>query len=250
MKITPEAAETRVIRRRLLTWWRRQTFAYPWRSTDNAWLALAAEIMLQRTRARQVLPAYEQFARAYPTPESFLADPLAGRVTATLGLHMRAEVLVEAAQVMMAGIPTVTKDLQAIRGVGAYTAAAWLSLHRGQRAVIVDSNVFRWLGRMTGRPYHRDPRGVRWVRDCADTLTPVRSFRAYNYAVLDFTMSICLPRQPRCSICPVRRLCEFNRRPQRTEPTIGAKSRNGKDASLPNPSRSLRRNVGDGGKQM
>jgi len=110
------------------------------------------------------------------------------------------------------GVPP--RELEALRelpGVGMYTAAAWLSLHAGRRAAIVDSNVARWLSRLTGLPYPRDPRPVRWVWELADELTPRRVFKDYNYAVLDFTMAVCVPRTPRCPICPLRRDCNYGR---------------------------------------
>jgi A/G-specific adenine glycosylase len=106
--------------------------------------------------------------------------------------------------------PETMAELLMLPGVGMYTAAAWLSLHRGKRAVIIDANVARWLSRLTGLPYNRDPRHVRWVQELADHLTPRRAFRDYNYAVLDFTMSVCAPR-PRCDVCPVLSDCWYGR---------------------------------------
>jgi A/G-specific adenine glycosylase len=105
--------------------------------------------------------------------------------------------------------PETMAELLRLPGVGMYTSAAWLSLHRGKRAVIIDANVARWHSRVTGLPYNRDPRHVRWVKELADDLTPRRAFRQYNYAVLDFTMTICLPRNPRCDACPVLSECRY-----------------------------------------
>lgn len=104
------------------------------------------------------------------------------------------------------------EELTKLTGVGAYTAAAWLSLHRGKRAVIIDANVCRWLSRMTGLPYNRDPRGLRWVQDLAERLTPRRAFRDFNYAVLDFTMTVCTPRNPACATCPLVSDCRHGLR--------------------------------------
>jgi A/G-specific adenine glycosylase len=105
--------------------------------------------------------------------------------------------------------PENERQLVALPGVGPYAAAAWLSLHRDRRAVIVDNNVARWLSRMTGRAYDAETRRKRWVRDIADRLTPARAFRDYNYAVLDFTMRICRPRAPLCPECPLRSDCAY-----------------------------------------
>ena len=137
-------------------------------------------------------------------------------VTERLGIHWRGPLLYELACAVEAlgGEPPIAHEaLRRFVGIGPYTAAAWLSLHCGQRAVIVDSNVARWLSRLTGRPYPADPRHVRWVNTLADRLTPRRVFRDYNYAVLDFTMTICVPRRPHCAGCPLRQVCVFGRGP-------------------------------------
>jgi A/G-specific adenine glycosylase len=203
------------VRGKVLRWGRRNFAAYPWRYDRDPWLTLIAELLLQRTRASQVLQAYELLRSRYRTPSDLLRSGRRGvrALTNRVGLHTRGETLLEIARLFdRQEIPTRAEELRAINGVGAYTAAAWLSLHRGRRAVIIDSNIFRWLGRMTAQPYQRDPRHIRWVNDLAEALTPRRSFRDYNYAVLDFTMTICTPRQPDCPRCPLRLLCAYGMR--------------------------------------
>lgn len=202
------------IRRRLLVWGRANFEPYEWRTEDNPWLTLVAEWLLQRTRARQAERAFLVLRERYPTPESLVrAGPLAARqITAITGLHWRAPHLYQLALAVNArdGSPPETEaELRSITGIGGYTAAAWLSLHRNKRATIVDSNIARWLARLTGKPYPRDPRHVRWVNDLAGRLTPRRAFREYNYAVLDFTMLVCTGHAPRCRTCPLRSECRY-----------------------------------------
>jgi A/G-specific adenine glycosylase len=199
------------VRSRVLRWGRRNFASYPWREDQDPWLTLIAELLLQRTRAAQVLPVYELFRARYPTPRHMLRSGKRGvrGLTNRIGLHTRGETLLTLARMFDRGGPPNRSDLRAITGIGAYTSAAWFSLHRGHREAIVDSNVFRWLGRMLGRPYQRDPRGVHWVNELAERLTPRRTFRDYNYAVLDFTMTICTPRDPSCARCPLLAFCVF-----------------------------------------
>jgi len=209
-------ATVRRVRGRLLSWGRANLRDFPWRSETNPWLTLVAEVLLQRTRAAQVAPVFREVRERYPAAADLVrAGPdAAAAMTARLGIHWRGPLLYRLAETVHAngGVPPESpEELRAITGIGPYTAAAWLSLHRGRRAVIVDSNVARWLARMTGRPYHRDPRGVRWLQHLADGLTPVRAFRDYNLAVLDFTMEICTPRAPSCPVCPLRRDCVCGR---------------------------------------
>lgn len=202
------------VRGRVLRWGRRNFVSYPWRQDRDPWLTLVAELLLQRTRATQVLPAYELFRSRYRNPRDLVRAGGRGVriLTNKVGLHARGETLLAVARLFAKQRVPDSEELCSITGVGAYTAAAWMSLHRGQRAVIVDSNVFRWLGRMTSQPYHRDPRHTGWVNDLAGRLTPRRSFRDYNYAVLDFTMSICTPRAPNCPRCPLREMCAYGSR--------------------------------------
>lgn len=206
----------RAIRRRLLAWGRRNRLQLAWRSEPDPWLTLVAELLLQRTRASQVEPVFLQFRDLYPTAAALVAagPAAAQRVTAHLGIHWRGPLLFELAKVMARSHgqpPESLAELERLTGIGPYTAAAWLSLHRGKRAVLIDSNVSRWLSRLTGRPYQRDPRHVAWLHQLAGQLTPPRVHADYNYAVLDFTITICVPRQPRCGECPIRPYCEHGR---------------------------------------
>jgi A/G-specific adenine glycosylase len=183
----------------------------------DPWLTLVAEVLLQRTQARQVIETFNAFRLAFPTAKHVVeSEPDELRRTLfPLGLHSRADVIRALAELAVYNDgqpPEDAERLRAIRGVGAYTSAAWLSLHRGRRAAIVDANVYRWLGRMFGRKHGRDPRRVRWVRTLADELTPPRAYRAFNYAVLDFTMNICVPRSPRCAECSFRVQCAYAQR--------------------------------------
>lgn len=218
------------VRRRLLRWGRANFKSYPWRLEGSAWLTLVSEVLLQRTQARQVVDTFNSFKEAFPTPQR-LADSSRGSLETLLfplGLHSRAEVLrnLAALSAVAGGCPPDDPvRLRAVRGVGGYTVAAWLSLHRNRRATIIDANVYRWLGRMCDRLFGRDPRRVRWVRDLADVLTPRRSFRAFNYAVLDFTMNICLPRAPHCADCPLTDRCAWYLKARSSTPvTIGMRS--------------------------
>lgn len=170
--------------------------------------------MLQRTRADQAERGLAAFAAQYPTAAAFATatDEQVARVTGGLGLHWRGPLLRQAAaQIAREGgtPPDAENALLALPGVGPYAAAAWLSLHRNRRAVIVDNNVARWLCRMTEVAHTAESRRKRWLRDLADRLTPRKDFRAYNYAVLDFTMLLCRPGVPSCHQCPLRSECRF-----------------------------------------
>lgn len=157
---------------------------------------------------------FERFTRLYPTPRDLASAHTDGllREIGSLGLRWRAPLMIRmAGKVSERGAPpddfTALCDLP---GVGPYAAAAFLSMHRGVRATIVDANVVRWLGRVFGFKTDAETRRKKWLIQLADDLTPRRAFRAYNYAVLDLSMQVCAAK-PRCLECPLGRgLCDHS----------------------------------------
>ena len=185
---------------------------YPWREELPLWQALIAEVMLQRTRADQVVPTFNQFRVRYPGPVALghaSKEELTGLVE-PLGLRWRGRLLYQLGQEIArlgGALPMDQPALEALPGVGPYAAAATLSLHANRRAVLIDSNFVRVLCRLVGATYDGETRRERWLRDLAEALTPPRAHRAYNYAVLDLAALVCLPRTPKCDECPILKWC-------------------------------------------
>jgi A/G-specific adenine glycosylase len=195
----------------LVTEWGRNNFQqYAWRSTKNRWLALVAEIMLQRTRAAAVTPVWDYWERVFPTPGDLLdsSHRAIEESFKSLGLVWRVEFLRKlAAEIKSANdIPANKADLMELSGIGDYISSAYLSLHGGVREPIVDSNVVRWLTRMIGVEADSETRRAKWIKELANELTPIDEYRDYSYGVLDLTMTICKGR-PECAICPVAEFC-------------------------------------------
>jgi A/G-specific adenine glycosylase len=187
---------------------------YPWRNTDNIFHALIAEVMLQRTRADQVEPIYIRFTEICPTIEvastkdpSIILDHLK-----SLGFRRRNEriLLLIPELNRIGGVPATYEGLIALSGVGQYSASALLSLHMDIRKSIIDSNVIRLWSRVFGFEAHVEIRRKKWFIDLVDLLTPKKSFKAYNYAVLDLTGKVCKTK-PLCIQCPLNQICRFRK---------------------------------------
>ena len=198
----------------ILSWGADHHQDLPWRGNLPIWLGLVTEILLQRTRASQVVPVFKEFRRRYKSAKEFSEagrEEIVGLI-APLGLRWRAPLLYELAQqlsVRSGRVPLDLETLQTLPGIGPYSASATLSLHANRRAVIIDSNIVRVLCRITGKPYDGETRRKRWIWDLAQRLTPDQGFKEYNYALLDFSMIVCRPKSPRCKKCPLLSMCRY-----------------------------------------
>ena len=203
--IRPSTA--RQIRERVLEWGEENYRSFPWRESDQGWHGLIAEILLQRTRASNVVQVYNNFVCRFPTPAHLGQSSLeeVKDVIYPLGLVWRAPLLQKLGQQLDAldgNIPLALDELIELPGVGSYVASAWLSFHANVSSTIVDANVVRWLCRIVDRPYDGETRRKKWLVRFAEILTPEERNRDYNFAVLDFTMQIC-KKNPTCASCPL-----------------------------------------------
>ncbi len=200
-------------RKALLSWERGNFARFPWRFTRNRFHALIAEVMLQRTKADQVVPVYSEFVRRYPSP-AVAANEKPGVLEALLkplGLAWRARIvraLAKALAQRRGSVPTGQEALRELPGVGDYAAAAFCTFHLRQPVRLIDANIVRLFGRYFGFETGPETRRARWFRVLAQRVQPRKDAKAFGYALLDFTRAICTPR-PRCDICPLRRRCTY-----------------------------------------
>jgi len=202
------------IRGLILSWGKDNYQDFPWRSTNVLWHGLIAEILLQRTRAKNVIPVYHDFCNKYKNP-SDLANASITEIEECifpLGLIWRAPLLqklgIELSQVDGI-IPEDYSSLIKLSGVGDYVASAWLSFHGKYRGVLIDANIVRFFCRLTGVTKNGETRRKKWVRDMSEEITPLENWKEYNYSILDFTMKIC-GKKPNCEFCPIEKeICQF-----------------------------------------
>ena len=83
------ADQVRRFRRRLLEWGAENRRDLPWRSTRDPWRILVSEVMLQQTQADRVVPHYDRFLAAYPTPAACAAAGSAAVVRSWSGLGLQ-----------------------------------------------------------------------------------------------------------------------------------------------------------------
>ena len=179
----------------------------PWRSaTPDPYRVWLSEVMLQQTTVATVIPRFRRFIERWPTIEALAAAPpeeVLGE-WAGLGYYARARNLVACARKVAAlgAFPTTEAELRTLPGIGAYTAAAIAAIAFGEAATVIDTNVERVIARLHG--IDRTTAEARpEIRAAATALTPADRPGDYAQAMMDLGATICRPRRPDCSACPL-----------------------------------------------
>ena len=203
----------RSVRRRILGWYAGAARDVPWRRTTDPWAVLVSEVMLQQTQASRVAGRFPGFLDRFPTPQAMAAAPIAEVLAAWsgLGYNRRALALHRAGTKLAAeGWPATTDGLEALPGVGRYTARAVAALAFGRPVGAVDTNVRRWLVRRFGIPAAAPPAELQAAADAlagADAEVTAAEAAAWMHASMEFGAMVCMARRPACPTCPVRNGC-------------------------------------------
>ncbi len=200
------------LRRALLAWYERSRRELPWRRTKDAYRVWVSEVMLQQTTVKAAIPYYETFVTRFPTVAALAAAPEEDVLAAWsgLGYYHRARNLHRAARHVIerhsGRFPRALEAALAVPGVGLYTASAILSIAYGQPLPVVDGNVRRVLARLLalrGPEYRREGAYYNRAEELLDRERP----GDWNQSLMELGAIICVPREPACPACPVRRHC-------------------------------------------
>lgn len=205
-------------RKSILIWYDKNRRVLPWRALPeikpdpyHVWLS---EVMLQQTVVATVIPYFLKFLQAWPSVNDMAnarqEDVL--NAWAGLGYYARARNLHKCAHKVsteMGGIfPQTEVELKSLPGIGDYTSAAILSIAFNKPSVVIDGNVERVMARYFGitEPL---PASKPLIRQAAALLAAGRTDRPSDYAqaLMDLGATVCIPKTPRCAICPLQATC-------------------------------------------
>lgn len=229
----------------IISWFRENGRALPWRETRDPYAIWLSEIILQQTRIAQGWEYWERFMAQYPTVEDLAAahEDEVLKLWQGLGYYSRARNLHTAAKqiVALGHFPDTLEGIKQLKGVGDYTAAAIGSFAFDIPAAVVDGNVYRVLARYFGidTPINStqgkkefaalaqsllpsskssDFLSLSSVSDSQSSLSPASDslsssslVAAYNQAMMDFGAIQCTPQSPKCLLCPLAETCEAMR---------------------------------------
>ena len=193
----------------ILDFYRQEGRSFPGRETRDPYAILVSELMLQQTQTERVVPKYLAWLEAFPTAADLAAAPFPQVLAAWsgLGYNRRAGYLQSACRQVvqeLGGVfPSTAKELQRLKGVGAYTAGAVAAFAFNRPEVFIETNIrsvylflfypdqekvsdAQLMPLIQATVYHQDPR--RWYYALMDygaalkksTANPNRQSRHYS----------------------------------------------------------------------
>jgi A/G-specific adenine glycosylase len=197
----------------LLHWYDKEKRDLPWRASRDPYRIWISEIMLQQTRVETVIPYYNRFLSNFPTIQD-LANAKEENLLnlwAGLGYYSRARNLKAAAQDMVSRfsgkMPTRLEDLRSLKGIGPYTSAAIASIAFDQPHAAIDGNLERVFSRLLNSKENPKTTAKALIEKFGASLVKIGRAGDLNQSVMDLSAKICLPKEPKCSFCPIQKHC-------------------------------------------
>lgn len=198
-----------------MSWFDKNKRELPWRNTRNPFHIWLSEIILQQTRVEQGKNFYLNFITEFETVNDLAKadEQKVLKLWQGLGYYSRARNLHFTAQFVaneLNGVfPDSFKELKKLKGIGDYTAAAIASIVYNEPVPAVDGNMFRVFSRYFNVEDDislAKTKKVFW--DLGIEVVDQDRPGDFNQAVMDLGATICLPKNPKCEICPLNESCE------------------------------------------
>ena len=201
---------------RLLNWYHKNKRTLPWRVRNpDPYAVWVSEIMLQQTRVETVIPYFERWMQLFPTINDLARASEHDVLNAWegLGYYSRARNLHKASKIVAeqhnGKLPRDLDVLRNLPGIGRYTLGAISSIAFSMDVPALDGNIKRVYSRLFDISEAVDSTvGEKILWDLAETHLPKGQAGDYNQALMDLGAMICLPKNPRCLICPLMKMCK------------------------------------------
>jgi len=199
----------------LLSWYRKEHRALPWRENKDPYRIWVSEIMLQQTRVEAVKPYYFRFMERFPNVEELaeVQEEVLLKYWEGLGYYSRARNLKKAATIVMeeyqGKMPDTYENLLKLPGIGSYTAGAIASIAFNRPVPAVDGNVLRILSRVRmDKESISNPKVKKRVEQELSEIMPTDAAGDFNQAMMELGATVCIPNgRAKCEICPWNKMC-------------------------------------------
>lgn len=220
--------------KKLRDWFLKNAAELPWRPFDvndlrDPYAVWISETMLQQTQVATVRDYFIRWMERFPDIASLAAaeEDEVFKYWQGLGYYSRARNILKTAKIVaevarasehaVISMPASRKELEALPGIGAYTAGAILSLGYHQREAILDGNlvrVFARLNMLEFLPTDKGPAPTDTSKSCAavywdfarEVADHPKGF-LHNEALMELGRTVCKVKNPDCENCPLKKEC-------------------------------------------
>ena len=216
-----------------MAWFAEHQRNLPWRATKDPWAILLSEILLQQTQVSRGIVFWQRLYSRYPTVAEMASstEEEVLHLWQGAGYYSRARRLFQLSKRVCESskhggfdgvLPTDSKTLQTLPGIGPYTAAAVASIAHDEAVACVDGNIRRVMARQTS---NENP-SPNLVQEWADQSLWKADAGNWNQALMELGATLCTPKRPDCATCPVQSSCQGMSEPTRyPAPQVRAKKR-------------------------
>lgn len=175
---------------------------------------LVMTMLSSRTKDSTTIPLVKKMFAEYPQPKDFLRLKITEIEKMIYGIgfyKVKARNIQRLSKIILekydGKVPDDFTELTSLPGVGSKTANCIIAYTFHKPAIAVDTHVHRISNRLgwvkTSKPEETEK--------MLKKIVPERSWIKVNSSFVDHGQRICLPRNPRCEICPIWKYCEFGK---------------------------------------
>ena len=198
--------KTKKFKNVLLHWYKDNKREYSWRNNSDPWSVYLLEVISQQTQLDRADKYFQKFIKEFPTPDDMATSTFKKvlEMWSGLGYNSRAKRMFESSKIIAEkSFDDLYPDFQQLPGVGPYTENAILSFAYNEKVITEDTNVKRIISRYFGTD---NPK--KYIENFSSLLLKNTNSKKLNQAFMDFGSSICKPRNPLCSDCPLENTCK------------------------------------------
>ncbi|SVD94319.1 uncharacterized protein METZ01_LOCUS447173, partial [marine metagenome] len=221
MRKTKNSKE-KLIQSIFLQWYRKNKRDLPWRKLQgnqlpNPYYILVSEFMLQQTTVNTVVKRFNEFIHLWPslTQLSLITENRILKFWSGLGYYNRATNLLKTVKIIYrdfkSKVPRNYDQLINLPGVGEYTAKAILGIAFNQPVLPLDANIERIIARLYGIKTSLRLNKKK-IKDIASSYQSSNKASDLIQSFMDYGSAICLPRNPKCEKCVVKKFCEARKK--------------------------------------
>lgn len=207
----------------LREWFKKNAAELPWRLSDldsprDPYAVWISETMLQQTQVATVRDYFIKWMERFPDIETLAAadEEEVFRYWQGLGYYSRARNILKTAKIVAdlgqdpCKMPATRKELEALPGIGAYTAGAILSLAYHQREAILDGNLVRIFSRLYTLDFlpTDSKESLKTYWDYSREVADAPKGYMHNEALMELGRTVCKVKNPACESCPLRSGCK------------------------------------------